>query len=133
MLTVLFSHSLTANEKKEYLKKEHGMRMTREVKGGIEEMCNLSFAIREEGIEQGRKEGVEQGRKEGVEQGRKEGVEQGHREGFKQGCKEGIQQGIDKIKQLVKCLNEANHSDLVPKLFSDDAFLKEMMQKYNIG
>ena len=54
MLTVLFSNSLYAKIKKMKLENEFGMKMTREMKGGIDTMCNLSQVIKEEGREEGR-------------------------------------------------------------------------------
>ena len=64
MLDTLFSDTLKASEKKYILEKEHQMSMTRELEGGIEQMCNVSLGIREralvEGIEQGAKQKLSQ-------------------------------------------------------------------------
>lgn len=64
MLDTLFSDTLKASEKKYILEKEHQMSMTRELEGGIEQMCNVSLGIREralaEGIEQGAKQMLSQ-------------------------------------------------------------------------
>lgn len=58
MLAVLFSNKLSAKFKKKKLQDEFGMRMTEKMEGGIDDMCNLSQGIREEGREEGRTEGM---------------------------------------------------------------------------
>lgn len=57
MLTILYSHKLSANEKKKKLKEKYGLCMTREVEGGIENMCNLSQGVKAAGIQQGMQQG----------------------------------------------------------------------------
>ncbi len=61
MLTVLLSHTIKAEEKKKILSEKHKMRMTREITEGVRNMCNLSDAIEEKGIEKGMEKGIEKG------------------------------------------------------------------------
>lgn len=64
MLEVLLATGLGAGKKIAVLRDGYGMIMTDEMSEGVDEMCNLSEGVLEEGREQGRKEGREQGRKE---------------------------------------------------------------------
>ena len=64
---------MDSTRKKEILTKSYGIPMTKELGKELEEMCNLSQYIKEEGILQGRKEGRREGRIEGIV----EGVEKG--------------------------------------------------------
>ena len=66
MLTTLFSHTLNAEEKKKKLNKEFGMRMTQDLKGEINHMCNLSQGVKEYGIQQGLQQGLQQGVQRGT-------------------------------------------------------------------
>ncbi len=59
MLSILLSHSMQAREKKDILYKKFGISLERE---GVDEMCNLSDILLEQGIEQG----IEQGKKKGT-------------------------------------------------------------------
>lgn len=60
MLDTFFLEKLDAESKKKILENEHQMEMTRELKGGINAMCNVSLGIKErafaEGIETGAKQ-----------------------------------------------------------------------------
>ena len=66
-------------------------------------MCNLSQAVKEIGIEIGKKEGISQGidigRTEGISIGRSEGIDIGRTEGISIGRTEGIQIGESKAKR----------------------------------
>ena len=53
MLDTLFSDEISVNEKKEILKQEHNMQMTRELEGGIDTMCNVSQGIKEKAFDAG--------------------------------------------------------------------------------
>lgn len=53
MLDTLFSNRMDAADKKTILENEHQMKMTRELEGGLDVMCNVSLGIREEALEQG--------------------------------------------------------------------------------
>lgn len=55
MLETLFSKKLSVQEKEDKLEHEFGMRMTEEVKGGAEGMCNYSDWVEERGMKQGEK------------------------------------------------------------------------------
>ena len=61
LLNVLFSSSLSPNEKKKRLHKDFHIAMTAELESEVKNMCNLSQALIEQGIEQGIERGVEQG------------------------------------------------------------------------
>ena len=73
LLYILFTSGMDSTRKKEILTKNYGIPMTKELGKELEEMCNLSQYIKEEGILQGRKEGRREGRIEGIV----EGVEKG--------------------------------------------------------
>ena len=64
-------------------------------------MCNLSQAVKELGIEIGKKEGIDIGRTEGISIGRSEGIDIGRTEGISIGRSEGIQIGESKAKRNV--------------------------------
>ena len=54
MLSTLLSDKIKADEKKQKLEKEYGMKMSKELESEVSSMCNLSEAIEERGIERGR-------------------------------------------------------------------------------
>ena len=72
MLEELFSKSEFL-EKKKILEEDYGLKMSVELEGRMNEMCNVSDYWEEVALQTGRKEGREEGRKEGREEGREEG------------------------------------------------------------
>lgn len=77
MLSTLLSQKLTPEEKETILEEEYNFVTSVELKGGIEQMCNLSEGIEQKGIEIGRTEGRIEGRIEGRAEGRAEERENG--------------------------------------------------------
>ena len=71
-LSVLFSNKITAEEKKNILQNEYHIKMTEEFKGDVNNMCNLSQLVWNEGRESGFSEGHASGVIEGQERGRME-------------------------------------------------------------
>ena len=67
MLSVLLSDSLKPGEKESILEQEYQIKMSVEVKGGIQTMCNLSERIEQRGIAKGIEQGIEQGIERGTE------------------------------------------------------------------
>ena len=63
LLNILFSTSATPEEKKKRLYEDFDIAMTEEFESEVRDMCNLSRALVDQGIEQG----IEQGMKQGVE------------------------------------------------------------------
>ena len=51
MLAVLLSNDVAANAKEELLADRYGLKMTEEMKNGVEKLCNLSEVIEEKGAE----------------------------------------------------------------------------------
>ena len=66
MLSVLLSRNLEAKERMSILEKNFHIAMTEKVKQEVDEMCNLSQGIREEGRLEGREEGRLEGEAQGV-------------------------------------------------------------------
>ena len=66
MLSVLLSRNLEAKERMSILEKNFHIAMTEKVKQEVNEMCNLSQGIREEGRLEGREEGRLEGEAQGV-------------------------------------------------------------------
>ena len=54
MLSTLLSDKIKADEKKQKLEKEYGIKMSKALESEVSSMCNLSEAIEERGIERGR-------------------------------------------------------------------------------
>lgn len=54
MLSTLLSDKIKADEKKQKLEKEYGIKMSKELESEVSSMCNLSEAIEKRGIERGR-------------------------------------------------------------------------------
>ena len=54
MLSTLLSDKIKADEEKQKLEKEYGIKMSKELESEVSSMCNLSEAIEERGIERGR-------------------------------------------------------------------------------
>ena len=64
LLNTLFSLSTSSETKKKRLQKDFGIAMTEEFESEVQEMCNLSKALVEQGIKQGIKQGIELGKEE---------------------------------------------------------------------
>ena len=62
--------SATPEEKKKRLHEDFDIAMTEEFESEVRDMCNLSRALVDQGIEQGIEQGLEQGIEQGIEQGR---------------------------------------------------------------
>lgn len=106
LLRVLFSTTLSKTEKLDILEKEFGIvqgaydaSMIESLRKETDTMCNLSQAVKELGIEIGKKEGINIGRSEGISIGRSEGIDIGRSEGISIGRSEGIQIGESKAKR----------------------------------
>ncbi len=65
LLSVLFSPTMPIAMKKRILSGDYGIAMTKKFEREVLRMCNLSYAVMEEGRIQGRKQGRKQGREEG--------------------------------------------------------------------
>ena len=92
LLRVLFSTTLSKTEKLDILEKEFGIvqgaydaSMIESLRKETDTMCNLSQAVKELGIEIGKKEGIDIGRSEGISIGRSEGIDIGRTEGIQIG------------------------------------------------
>ena len=68
MLEVLFSQNKTAQEKKQIMQEDFGIKFSEPIKKEAEYMCNLSQGVLEKGIRLGRAEGEQRG----IERGRLE-------------------------------------------------------------
>jgi len=68
LLDVLLSNEIAATEKQRVLQNDFGIPMTRELEGGLRDMCNLGEAIEREGIAKGMAKGMAKGRTEGREE-----------------------------------------------------------------
>ena len=68
LLNVLFSPTISPEEKKQKLQEQYHIAMTEELESEVRTMCNLSEGFVEMGIEQGIEYGKEQGIKQGIEQ-----------------------------------------------------------------
>ena len=67
-LGTIFSEKLKPEEKLKSLEKDYGVKTSREIKEGVNKMCNLSDAIEERGIQQGIQQGILRGMQQGEEQ-----------------------------------------------------------------
>ena len=68
MLNVLLSGSMKPADKKRILKNEFDIPMTKELKEGVDDMCNLSIGVFKKGLEEGIKEGIKEGKEEGMDE-----------------------------------------------------------------
>ena len=71
LLGTLFSNKLEAAEKIQLLDKRFQMRDDIEIRKELDEMCNLSYIILEEGMEKGLEKGREEGIKEGIKESKR--------------------------------------------------------------
>mgnify|MGYP004681971051 CR=1 FL=1 len=79
-------------EKKKILEEDYGLKMSVELEGRMNEMCNVSDYWEEVALQTGRKEGRKEGRKKGREEGREEGRKEGRK-------KEQVSLIVKKIKK----------------------------------
>lgn len=95
MLDTLFSNRMDAADKKTILENEHQMKMTRELEGGLDVMCNVSLGIREEALEQG----IEQGERRKLYQLIEKKLAKGQ---SLETIAEALEEDIETIEKLVK-------------------------------
>lgn len=112
LLTTVLSEELDVESKKQILKNDFCIETSRELKEGLNLMCNLSDLIAEKAVKRGLEQGMEQGMEQGIKQGIKQGMEQGMEQGMKQGMKQGMEQGkislcVELVKDGVLSLAEA--------------------------
>jgi len=69
LLDVLLSNEMEASEKQQVLQNDFGIPMTRELEGGLQDMCNLGEAIARENMAKGMARGRAEGRVEGIANG----------------------------------------------------------------
>ncbi len=82
---------------------EYGIAIDQALGKELDEMCNLSRKVREEGRQEGRQEGMEIGREEGMQVGREEGMQIGREEGMQVGRQAGRREEQYKIvKRLIE-------------------------------
>lgn len=65
MLSILLSETMTVKEKKNALD-EYGIKTSRELEGGLEDMCNLGELLEERATARGLKKGLEKGLEKGL-------------------------------------------------------------------
>ena len=82
MLDVLLSSERKAQEKIGILSEEFSIAMSEPLEEEVEQMCNLSQGIVEQGMAKGMAQGIAQGRAEGRSEGRAEGRAEGRTEGI---------------------------------------------------
>ena len=99
ILKVLLSNELSGMERKEILANKYEMRMTREMEGSVNGMCNLSMGVWRAGIEQGFSQGMEQGIMQGITQGMEQGIMKGVQQGIMQGIMENRSHMVQAILQ----------------------------------
>ncbi len=85
-----------SDTKKRKLEEKYDMKITTELEGRFNSMCNLSNVVEEKGI----KKGIEQGIEKGIQQGIEKGIEQGIEKGIEQGIEKGIRGLVDTLKEL---------------------------------
>ena len=95
MLSVLLSRNLDAQERMNILEKDFNIAMTEEVKQEVDEMCNLSKGIREEG----EAIGIAEGEAIGIAKGEAIGIVKGEAIGIVKG------EAIGELKERLKNIN----------------------------
>lgn len=73
LMNILFQSQMPAEEKKQYLR-EYRIKLTRTIEEEVENMCNFSQGVLEEGIMEGRKEGLIEGKRRGRKEGKITGI-----------------------------------------------------------
>ena len=81
LLYLLFKARKPYADKAYELREKYGIMMTREMEREVEEMCNLSQGVWNEGHAEGRMEGIAEGLAKGQIQGRIEGLSEGQAQG----------------------------------------------------
>lgn len=74
MFGILFSTDISLKDKKLYLENDYDIPMTEEMERGLDDVCNLSEAIEEQGIEKGIQQGIAKGRTELIRNALKNGL-----------------------------------------------------------
>ncbi len=79
ILEDLFSRNTL--EQKKILLEQDGIQMTEELERSVEDMCNYSALVKEEGIKEGLTEGLKKGKEEGITEGKIEMIMNMHKKG----------------------------------------------------
>ena len=79
MLEVLLKGQWTAAQRKNFLETDYGIQMTERLEKEVNQMCNLSQGVYENGLKQGMAKGVAQG----MSQGKTQGIEQARTESLR--------------------------------------------------
>lgn len=108
LLNVLFSASISAEEKKKRLNDDFHIAMTAEFESEVRNMCNLSEALVNQGIQQGIQQGI------------------------KQGIQQGIQQGEALFAQLVQKLIALGRTEDVKRAAEDEEYRRALMKELSI-
>ncbi len=98
MLSTLLSEKLRPEEKEKILSDKYDIDTSKELEGGLRQMCNLSDLVEERGIKKGLEIGREEGREEGREKGKVETL-------FSLVCKK-----VEKNKSLAQIADELEES-----------------------
>ena len=88
LLYTLFTNKLDSKKKKRRLKKEFGIRLTKEEEEVMESTNGLASYV----WEKAQREGFSSGEKQGLQQGIQQGIEQGIEQGLQQGIRLGVSQ-----------------------------------------
>ena len=111
MLNVLFSQTkMSSADKKENLRENYGLNMSRSLGEEVDKMCNFSDLVEERGIQQG----IQQGMQQGLQQGLTKGINLGVKSTVET-CKE-LGSSYEKAVSIIMSKFELSHSDAEAKV-----------------
>ena len=102
----MLSSEFSVDEKKEQLE-EYKIKMSRNLEGGLAEMCNLSKGVLEKGLKQGLEKGLEQG------------MEKGKLDAYMDAVKKLTASGFEVLKAVETIVPEEYKADVLAKLKAD--------------
>ena len=125
LLYLLFKARKPYADKAYELREKYGIMMTREMEREVEEMCNLSQGVWNEGRAEGRMEGIAEGLAKGKMQGRMEGRLLGRMDGLAEGQTQGR---IEMASELVLNMMKSTKQSL-QEIMDFWALIKQFKQK----
>jgi hypothetical protein len=129
LLNVLFSSSMSPEEKKRVLNDDFKIAVTKEFESEVRNMCNLSEAL----VDQGVQKGLQQGMQQGMQQGLQQGMQQGLQQGMQQGLQQGMQKGEDVFAQLMQKLFALGRTEDAKKAAEDRDYRHKLMEEFNLA
>ena len=104
LLTLLLRSNMTLSEKEAIIATEYDIKMKNDIRNEVENMCNLSLGVYEEGMEKGMEKGLEKG----------------------------LERGETRFANLMKKLFDSGRMDDAMRVVQDEQYRAQLMKEFAI-